>query len=100
MNAVYDNNVSVPRFALFQIPTTSFSSFDSQSNYFTASSTSTPRLIFTPGFYNISFKLCDDRGNIIIFDNTPYKATDSIFSGGVIPEELLNITARLAFKKG
>lgn len=99
INSVYDNNVNVPRFALFQIPTTSFNTFTSDSNYFTASSSATPRILFSPGFYKMTFKLCDDRGNVLIFDNTPFKETDNIFKGGVVPNELLNITVRLAFKK-
>jgi hypothetical protein len=99
VNSVYDNNVDVPRFALFQIPTTAFTTPNSNSNYFTATSSATPRILFSPGYYNLAVKLTDDRGNVILFDNTPFKTTDDIFEGGVVPENLLNITVRLAFKK-
>ena len=100
VNSVYDNNVDVPRFALFQIPTTSFISRSIDSNYYSASSSATPRIRFVPGYYNLSIRITDDRGNILIFDNTPFKESDSIFEGGVVPEELLNITTRLAFRRG
>ena len=99
VNSVYDNNVVVPRFALFQIPTTTFGPVSSSNNYFSATSSSTPKIRFSPGYYQLSIKLTDDRGNTIIFDNTPYKETDNIFTGSVVPEELLNVTARLAFKR-
>ncbi len=99
VNSVYDNNVDVPRFALFQLATTTFNPVNG-GNYFSASSSANPKIIFTPGFYYLHFKLTDDRGNVILFDNIPYKDSDSIFSDGVVPESLLNITVRLAFKKG
>jgi hypothetical protein len=99
VNSVYDNNIDAPRFALFQIPTTSFITTSSESNYISATSSATPRIRFVPEYYNLTFKVTDDRGNVIIFDNTPYKPADSIFSGDVIPEELLNVTVRLAFRK-
>ena len=100
VNSVYDNNIDVPKFALFQIATTTFSSQSiTESNYISASSSSTPKIIFSPNYYKIHFKLTDDRGNLILFDNIPYKETDSIFADGIVPDELLNITVRLAFKR-
>jgi hypothetical protein len=99
VNSVYDNNVDVPRFALFQIPTTTFAPASSTNDYISATSTATPKILFVPEYYNLRFKLTDDRGNVLFFDNTPYKDGDSIFEGSVIPDSLLNITIRLAFKK-
>jgi hypothetical protein len=99
INAVYDNNINVPRFSLFQLPTASIGSFNSNNNYVTLSSSTTPRIRFSPNYYNLSIILTDDQGNKLIFDNTPYKDSDSIFGTGVVPDSLLNVTVRLAFKK-
>jgi hypothetical protein len=100
VNSVYDNNVNVPRFALFQIPVTNFVSFGSDTNFISATSSAIPKIRFIPGYYKLHFKLTDDKGNVLFFDNTPIKESDSIFSDGVVPNDLLNITVRLAFKRG
>jgi hypothetical protein len=100
VNSVYDNNVNVPRFALFQLPTTSFISFGQDSNFISASSSTTPRIRFIPGYYKLRFKLTDDVGNVLYFDNAPSKESDSIFADGVVPEKLLKVTVRMAFKRG
>jgi hypothetical protein len=95
VNSVYDNNIYSPRFAIFQIPTTTFVTFNN-SDYMSASSSSTPKIRFVPGYYNISFRLTDDRGNTLLFDSSPYRITDNNI---VVSDSLLNITIRLAFKK-
>lgn len=100
VNSVYDNNVNVPRFALFQLPTTSFTSFGADSNFISATSSTTPRIKFVPGYYKLHIKITDDLGNVLYFDNAPSKDSDSIFADGVVPEKLLKVTARLAFKRG
>jgi hypothetical protein len=100
VNSVYDNNVNVPRFALFQLPTTSFISFGQDSNFISASSSATPRIRFIPGYYKLRFRLTDDVGNVLYFDNAPSKESDSIFADGVVPEKLLKVTVRMAFKRG
>jgi hypothetical protein len=99
VNSVYDNNIDVPRFAVFQIPTTTFTPIGTTNDYISATSSSTPQIRFVPGYYKLRVSITDDRGNIIFFDNTPYRQGDEIFTQGVVPEELLNITLRLAFKK-
>ena len=96
INSVYDNNVTSPDFALFQIQTSLGSVGD---NYITYSSLSTPKISFSPNFYNLRIILTDDRGNILVFDNTPYKPTDTEYIGSVIPDSLLNVSCNLVFKK-
>ncbi len=97
VNSVYDNNINSPIFALFQIPTTNFN-LTSGGNYISATSTSTPKIQFIPGYYYLHIRLTDDQGNTIVFDPTPYKTSDSIFTD-TVPNTLLNVTCRLAFKK-
>jgi hypothetical protein len=96
INSVYDNNVNSPNFALFQIQT----SLGSMGvNYITYSSLSTPKISFNPYFYKLHLRLIDDRGNLIIFDNTPYKSTDSLYIGGVVPDSFMNVSCNFIFKK-
>jgi hypothetical protein len=97
VNSIYDNNINSPALALFQIPTTNFN-FNIEGNYISATSSSTPKIQFLPGYYYLHIRLTDDQGNTIIFDPSPYKESDSIFTD-TVPDSLLNITCRLAFKK-
>uniref|UniRef100_A0A6C0HEV7 Glycine-rich domain-containing protein n=1 Tax=viral metagenome TaxID=1070528 RepID=A0A6C0HEV7_9ZZZZ len=57
-----------------------------------------PRLKFSPGYYNIKLRLLDPDGNVILFDNTPVKNSDSVFSGVVDPS-LMRMVVQLVFKK-
>ena len=96
INNIYANNPNRQSVALFTIPTLSTTS---SSNYSTYSSSDTPIITFYPNFYNIQFRLKDPNGNIIIFDNTPYKTTDKVFANGVVDPLLLNVTFKLIFTK-
>lgn len=95
INNIYSNNPNRQPQALFTIPVVS----GSTSNYTTYSSSDTPIITFYPGFYNIRFRLKDPNGNIIIFDNTPYKSTDTVFGTGVVSPSLMNTTFKIIFKK-
>ncbi len=95
INSTYDNNIDVPPFALFQLPTTKFTS-GIDNFYLSSESSSLPKIRFTPKYYNLIIKITDDRGNIIYFDNIP-KESETDFN--VVPDSLLNVTLRLGFKK-
>ena len=97
INAVYDNNINVQNFSLFQIQTTLGTSSE---DYITYSSLTTPKIKFSPNFYKLRIKLTDDLGNLIIFDNTPYKTTDTPYFGSVIPQSMLNVNCKFVFKQG
>ena len=95
-NSVYDNNINAPNYGLFQIQTSLGAAGE---DYITYSSTSTPKITFSPNFYKLHVRLTDDRGNILVFDNTPYKESDALYIGSVIPESLLTVSYNLVFKR-
>jgi hypothetical protein len=95
LNNFFTTNINKDSSAIFCIPITSGGG---SSNYITLSSSLSARIKFTPGYYNIRTALFDPDGNVIVFDNTPIKAIDSIFTGGVVPDKLLNMVAVVTFK--
>ena len=90
-NLVYDNNVNTGTNACFQFP---ISYAGTTSNFTTLSLDIQPRIKFSYNFYTFRFQLLDPEGEVIIFDPTPYKSSDQIFTGQ-IPANLLNITVRM-----
>ena len=90
-NLVYDNNINTGTNASFQFP---ISYAGSTSNFTTLSLDIQPRIKFSYNYYNFRFQLLDPEGEVIVFDPTPYKTSDSIFTGQV-PANLLNITVRM-----
>lgn len=96
INSVYDNNVNIPKFAIFQLSTSVFSG--NTADYVSLSSSLMPKIRFVPGYYKLKFKIVDNLGNVIFFDNTPYKDTDDIFTD-VVPDSLLNVVVKLTFTK-
>jgi hypothetical protein len=95
LNNFFTTNTNKDSSAIFTIPITSGGG---SSNYITLSSSLSARIKFTPGYYNIRTAIFDPDGNVIVFDNTPVKAIDSIFTGGVVPDKLLNLVAVVTFK--
>ena len=94
VNTFYSNDPNKDGRAIFTIPITSAGG---QSNYLFLSGSGTPKVKFTPGYYNIRFRLVDPYGNIIEFDNTPYKTSDSAFTGGVVDPRLMNVIVDVIF---
>jgi hypothetical protein len=94
VNTFYSNDPNKDGRAIFTIPITSAGG---QSNYLFLSSAGTPKVKFTPGYYNIRFRLVDPYGNIIEFDNTPYKTSDAAFVGGVVDPRLMNVVVDVTF---
>jgi hypothetical protein len=91
-NLVYDNNINTGTNACFQFP---ISYVGTTSNFVTLSLDIQPRIKFSFKYYNMRFQLIDPKGKIIQFDPTPYKASDSIFNGTTVSQDLLNITVRM-----
>jgi hypothetical protein len=96
VNIVFDNNPNRDRIEIFQLNT--INSGDT-SNYVTYTSTQAPKVKFNSQFTNLRIKIFDVYGNVLLFDNTPYKATDSIFTGGVVPPQYMNISIQFTLKK-
>ena len=94
VNTFYSNDPNKDGRAIFTIPITSAGG---QSNYLFLSGSGTPKVKFTPGYYNIRFRLVDPYGNIIEFDNTPYKTSDAAFVGGVVDPRLMNVVIDVTF---
>jgi hypothetical protein len=69
-----------------------------EANFLFFSSGFIPRLKFTPGFNNIRLRLLDPDGDVVLFDNTPVKSSDSVFSG-VIDSSLMRMVVQLVFRK-
>jgi len=91
-NLVYDNNINTGTNACFQFP---ISYAGTTSNFTTLSLDIQPRIKFSFEFYNMRFQLIDPEGEVIQFDPTPYKASDSVFTGTTVSQNLLNITVRM-----
>lgn len=94
VNTFYSNDPYKDGRAIFTVPITSAGG---QSNYLFLSALGTPKVKFTPGYYNIRFRLLDPYGNIIEFDNTPYKTSDAAFIGGVVDPRLMNVIVDVIF---
>ncbi len=96
LNNFFTTNVNRNANAIFTIPITSAGT---SANYITLGSGLSARIKFSPGFYRVRVVLFDPDGNVIQFDNTPVKPIDSIFSGSVVPEKLLNIVPTVTLKR-
>ncbi len=96
VNIVFDNNPNRERIEIFQLNTLNVGD---ASNYVTYSSSQVPKVKFNSQFTNLRIKIFDVYGNILLFDNTPYKATDSIFTGSVVPDQYMNISIQFTLKK-
>jgi len=53
---------------------------------------------FSAEYLNLRVRLLDPSGNPIQFDQTPYKASDLLYTNG-IPDSLFNMYIRLTFTK-
>lgn len=96
LNDFFTTNINRNPNAIF---TLSGLSGDTPTNYTTLAGGLTAKIKFSPGFYRIRFVLFDPEGNIIEFDNTPIKQSDSIFSSGVVPDKLMNMVAVFTLKR-
>jgi len=94
VNTFYSNDPNKDGRAIFTIPITSAGG---QTNYLFLSGSGSPKIKFTPGYYNIRIRLKDPYGNLIEFDNTPYKTSDSAFTGAVVDPRLMNVVVDLTF---
>lgn len=91
-NLVYDNNINTGTTACFQFP---ISYAGSTSNFTTLTLDIQPRVKFSYNYYTFRFQLLDPKGDIIQFDPTPYKPSDSVFGTEQVPDNLLNVTVRM-----
>jgi hypothetical protein len=96
VNIVYDNNPNREQTAIFQIPTVEVGN---EAYYVTLRTTTVPRIKFLPRFNTLRFQLLDRFGEVILFDNTPYKVQDAEYKGGVVPPELMNISIQFTLVK-
>jgi hypothetical protein len=107
INTIFTNNpngppngVEGPIFpddSIFQINMDGAIGGDNNFSYF--SSSVVPRVKFNPGWYNIRFRLLDPYGNVITFDNSPTKPSDSVFGSGIVAESLIRLTANIVLTK-
>jgi hypothetical protein len=96
VNIVFDNNPNRERIAIFQLNTVNAGD---TTNFVTYNTTVRPKIKFVPNFNTLRIKLIDRYGNIILFDNTPYKPSDARFTGGVVSPKLMNMTIRFFLQK-
>jgi hypothetical protein len=96
VNIVYDNNPNRENVAIFQLNTIAAGD---ASNFVTYSTTMTPRIKFLPKFNTLRVQLFDRNGDVLLFDNTPYKASDADYLGGVVPPQLMNISVQFLLTK-
>jgi hypothetical protein len=96
VNIVFDNNPNRDRVEIFQLNTINAGD---TSNYVTYTSSQVPKVKFNSQFTTLRIKIFDVYGNVLLFDNTPYKATDSIFTGSVVPPQYMNISIQFTLKK-
>jgi hypothetical protein len=96
VNIVYDNNPNRENVAIFQLNTIAAGD---ASNFVTYSTTMTPRIKFLPKFNTLRVQLFDRNGDLLLFDNTPYKTTDAKYKGGVVPPSLMNISVQFLLTK-
>jgi hypothetical protein len=96
VNIVYDNNPNREKIEIFQLNTVNAGD---TSNYVTYTSSTVPKVKFNSTFTTLRIKIFDPYGKILLFDNTPYKAIDSRFTGNVVPLELMNISIQFTLLK-
>jgi hypothetical protein len=90
------NPLTVRPYPIFQIP---ISNPGSASNFVTLTSDVQPVVKFTPGYYNLRIRILDFNGNPLVFDTSSTKSTDTTFNGGIVPDYLNNVYARMSFTK-
>jgi hypothetical protein len=85
---------------LFEIPISGVS-VSSDPNFVVLSTAIVPNLVITPGFYNLHMRLVDMYGTLIMFDQTPNpsKSGDSIFTGSIVSNSLIQIAANFTFNR-
>jgi hypothetical protein len=97
VNIVYDNTVLNTRpQPQYLIPVSNQSSAN---NFATFTSNYSPLVKFSPGYYNLRVKIMDNEGNILIFDPSATKTSDTTFTQGKAPDYLMNVYLRLSAKK-
>ena len=97
VNIVYSNSIlSVKPNPQYQIPV---SNQASTNNFATFTTSLTPTVKFSPGFYNIRIRIMDHFGNILVFDPSATKTNDLTFTNGTVPDYLMNVYLRLSAKK-
>ena len=96
VNIVYDNNPNREKIEIFQLNTINAGD---TSNFVTYTSSTVPKVKFNSSFTTLRIKIFDPYGKILLFDNTPYKSVDSIFTGDVVPPELMNISIQFTLIK-
>ena len=96
VNIVYDNNPNRERIEIFQLNTINAGD---TSNFVTYTTSVRPRVKFNSSFTTLRIKLFDRYGNILLFDNTPYKTSDSRFTNSVVPDQLMNISIQFLLTK-
>ena len=94
-NNFYSNNIERTNSAIF---TLSSNTLVGGTNFAVLTTSYTPKIKFSPGFYNIRIRLYDPDGNIIIYDNTPTISSDSVFTGGIVPDKLMRINLAFTLK--
>jgi L-asparaginase len=68
-------------------------------NFVFASSEVFAKIKFNPNWYNLRFRLLDPYGNVINFDVSPTKPSDSVFGSGIVDESLIRMTVSLVLTK-
>lgn len=97
VNIVYDNTLLTTRpQPQYIIPV---SNQGSANNFATFTSNYSPLVKFSPGYYNLRVKIMDNEGNILIFDPSATKSSDTTFTQGKAPDYLMNVYLRLSAKK-
>lgn len=92
INNFFSNNVTKEYNAIFEIP---MKYAQEQENFIVLSAYNKPRVKFTPNFYNIRYRLTDPDGNILLFDNTPYKSIDNF---EIVPDSLMQTNISINFE--
>lgn len=92
INNFFSNNVSRDANAIFEIP---MKYAVEKENFVVLSSNTKPRIKFNPNYYNIRYILTDPDGNVLLFDNTPYKSIDNFT---VVPDSLLQTNISVNFE--
>jgi len=97
VNIVYDNtSLSTRPYPQYLIPV---SNQGTTNNFATFTSNYSPVVKFSPGYYNLRVKIMDNEGNIIVFDPSSTKTSDTTFTNGKVPNYLMNVYLRLSAKK-
>ena len=97
VNVIYDNTpLQVRPYPQFLIPV--YGLQPSSSNFVSFGSVLQGVVKFSAEYLNLRVRLLDPSGNPIQFDQTPYKASDLLYTNG-IPDSLFNMYIRLTFTK-